>query len=183
MNSENPCRTTPRRDPGTPIYDELARTHAAAAEDIPAAAATAEAPVPAPRAAGDLAPPAAILDLFRRMKELEDCEGSWNGGDVVEALCEWFTEYGIDVDADEVAAAQALRLPAWLARTLTTTSLDESSLVIHVRTDHDRPLEATRAYLSALVWGLGKETSAAVFDVAGDQIANFVHPAADPAEH
>ena len=116
------------------------------------------------------------------MKELEDGDGGWNGGDTVEALCEWFAEFGIDVDADEVAAAQALRVPAWLARALTAPSLDASSLVIHVRADHDQLLETTRAYLAALVWGLSEETSAAVFGVAGDQIAHIVHPAVDPAQ-
>ncbi|MFI6029492.1 hypothetical protein [Amycolatopsis magusensis] len=182
MNSENSDRPAPRRDPGTPIYDQLAGNFATPAELTTAGAAAPEARVPEPRAAGDLVTATIVLELFGRMKDLEDSDGSWNGGDTVEALCEWFTQFGIDVDADQLAAARALRVPAWLARTLTAPSADESALVIHVRTDHDRPLETTRAYLSALVWGLGEETSAAVFDVAGDQIAHIVHPAAEPAQ-
>lgn len=174
MTSDNTTPTRPERDPGTPIYDELAGTYSTAADAEPPAV-----PVPEPRPAGDLVPPVTVLDLFGRMKDLEDGDGGWNGGDVVQELCAWFAEFGIDVDADEVAAAAALRLPAWLARMLTAPEPDESGLVIHVRTDHDRPLEPTRAYLAALVWGLGEDTSASVFDLAGDQIAHIVHPAAE----
>ncbi|MGW4527802.1 hypothetical protein [Amycolatopsis sp. NPDC004378] len=181
MTSDNTTPSHPERDPGTPIYDELAGTHSTEEDTAPPAAAADETavPVPEPRPAGDLVPPVTVLDLFGRMKDLEEGDGSWNGGDVVEALCEWFAEFGIDVDADEVAAAASLRLPAWLARTLTAPPPAESGLVIHVRTDRDRPLDATRAYLAALVWGLGEDTSASVFDLAGDQIAHIVHPAAE----
>lgn len=173
MTSDNTTPPHPDRDPGTPIYDELAGTYSTAAAAEPPAAA------PSPPPAGDLVPPVTVLDLFGRMKDLEESDGSWNGGDVVESLCAWFDEFGIDVNADEAAAAAALRLPARLARTLTAPAPEESGLVIHVRTDRDRPLEPARAYLAALVWELGEDTSASVFDLAGDQIAHVVHPAAE----
>ncbi|WP_370973948.1 hypothetical protein [Amycolatopsis sp. cg9] len=178
MNSDNPDRHVPARDPGTPIYDQLADAYATPAPPADAGAATTAA-VPEPRGADDLATAAVVLALFGRLKRLERGDGSWEGGDTVQALDAWFAEFGINIDADEVTAAQALRVPAWLARALTTPSLDESSLVIHVRTGHHQPLEPTRAYLAALVWGLGEETSASVFDLAGDQIAHIVHPATE----
>jgi hypothetical protein len=40
----------------------------------------------------------AVADLFRRVKELEDPSGGWNGADCVEVLCEWFVDHGINPD-------------------------------------------------------------------------------------
>jgi hypothetical protein len=41
---------------------------------------------------------AEIVDLFNGIKtNIEDDEGGWNGADIVDALCEWFTDLGIDV--------------------------------------------------------------------------------------
>jgi hypothetical protein len=41
----------------------------------------------------------AVRDLYRTIREdIEESDGSWNGGDVVEALCGWFTRHGFDVD-------------------------------------------------------------------------------------
>lgn len=39
-----------------------------------------------------------VLDLYRHIKQIEDAGGGWPGGDCVEALCEWLTRHGIDVD-------------------------------------------------------------------------------------
>ncbi|WP_162470808.1 hypothetical protein [Saccharothrix deserti] len=75
---------------------------------------------------------AAVLDLFTRMKESEAGDGGWSGGDTVDVMSRWFAEFGIDVDADEVAAARSLRIPAWLAHTLAVPLPAESGLVIHV---------------------------------------------------
>lgn len=141
--------TTP--GPGNPIYDELAAT---------------------------LTQPAVVLDLFTRMKRLERDSGDWNGGDTVQVLGDWFSGFGIDVDGDEADAARSLRLPARLARALTAPALDEPSLIIHVRTDHPDPLGSTRVCLTALVRSLG-DTSASVFDLAGDQIAHIAQPPTD----
>jgi hypothetical protein len=41
----------------------------------------------------------AVLALYRIIRtDVEDIDGSWNGGDVVDALTEWFAGYGISVD-------------------------------------------------------------------------------------
>lgn len=183
--ARSPEDAAPTPGSGTPLYDELEAAYTSTEPAVTAPATeTRDDGAPTDTTGADhLDQLAVVLDLFARMKELEDGDGGWNGGDTVDALSGWFAEFGIDVEADEVAAAQALRAPAWLARTLTASTLDESSLVIHVRTDHASPLDSVRAYLSALVWGLGEETSAAVFDAADDQIAHIVHPAADPAAH
>lgn len=48
----------------------------------------------------------AIHELFTTIKdEIEEGDGSWNGGDVVELLTRWFTELGYDVDAPTRTAA------------------------------------------------------------------------------
>ncbi|MCX4681651.1 hypothetical protein OG413_41355 [Streptomyces sp. NBC_01433] len=40
----------------------------------------------------------AIASLFRGCKNIEDSDGSWNGGDIVEWLSNWFADLGIDPD-------------------------------------------------------------------------------------
>jgi hypothetical protein len=41
----------------------------------------------------------AVQALFRVLREeVEESDGSWPGGDVVEVLCEWFKLHGFDVD-------------------------------------------------------------------------------------
>jgi hypothetical protein len=45
----------------------------------------------------------AIVALFDEIKfNVEDSDGGWNGGDVVDTLTRWFTALGIDVDADPI---------------------------------------------------------------------------------
>jgi hypothetical protein len=43
--------------------------------------------------------PAEVLDLFARIKKLEQPDRSWPGGDTVSALCVWFSDHGIDPEA------------------------------------------------------------------------------------
>ncbi|WP_033355050.1 hypothetical protein [Kitasatospora aureofaciens] len=53
-----------------------------------------------------------IVEFFNRIKtEIEANDGSWDGGDVVEALGVWFEELGIDADGDAIAAASAVPIP------------------------------------------------------------------------
>lgn len=53
---------------------------------------------------------AAILDLFSRIKTIEDADGSWNGGDVVAVLADWFEGVvGIDITADVDTVEHRLR--------------------------------------------------------------------------
>ena len=44
--------------------------------------------------------PNEVYDLFGRIKRLERKDGSWPGADTASLLCEWFTELGVDPDAD-----------------------------------------------------------------------------------
>ena len=119
---------------------------------------------------------AVVLQLFTRIKAIEHSDGRWSGAHVVELLTEWFGEFGIDAGDDEITAAQALRMPVPLARDLTAYSLDETSLVIHVRSQRVDPLDTVRPFLTALVRSLGNGSSASVFDVVGDQVAHIVDP-------
>jgi hypothetical protein len=50
----------------------------------------------------------AIYHLFARVKETEDADGSWPGGDIAVILTGWFTGCGFDIDA----AAPVLPGPA-----------------------------------------------------------------------
>ncbi|MEU1371983.1 hypothetical protein ABZ454_38730 [Streptomyces sp. NPDC005803] len=44
---------------------------------------------------------ARIVALYNKIKaEIEDDEGGWDGADIVDALCEWFTGLGVDVSPD-----------------------------------------------------------------------------------
>lgn len=43
--------------------------------------------------------PAEVFDLFARIKQLEQGDRSWPGGDVVSVLCAWFSDHGIDPGA------------------------------------------------------------------------------------
>ncbi|MFE5567033.1 hypothetical protein ACFQ68_18755 [Amycolatopsis japonica] len=47
-------------------------------------------------------------------------------------------------------------------------------MVIHLHTDHQRPLDAVRLCVTRLVQELGENTTAAVFDLADDKIASIV---------
>ncbi|HET6285713.1 MAG TPA: hypothetical protein VFG15_03045 [Amycolatopsis sp.] len=168
-----PNPAPPNRDPGTPIYDQVARASPDSPPDPDGRAGTA---VPDQRAGNDLIPPVTVLDLFGRMKALEESDGGWPGSDVVDALNRWFSEFGVDVDADEAVAAKSLKVPAWLARLVTTPMVDEAALALYIRTEHPEPLERIRPYLASLIWELGSDTTVAVYDGYRDQIAHLVHP-------
>jgi hypothetical protein len=55
--------------------------------------------------------PAAVLNLLRRIKALEEPDGSWPGADVVDAVTEWFATFGISPDAPLGAVTGAEPLP------------------------------------------------------------------------
>lgn len=183
--AEGPGAVAPVPAPnvGTPLYDEIAAAYTPTATTAPNVETAG--PVSPPHTGStdtttpDLPLAAAVLGLYMQMKKIEAGDGSWGGGDTVAVVSQWFGDFGIDIDADEIVAARSLRIPSWLAFALTAPTSDDAGLVIHVRTDDTRPLDSAHPYLAALVQGLGGHTSAAVFDVAGDQIAHFVHPAAD----
>ncbi|MDT7784997.1 MAG: hypothetical protein QOF58_3416 [Pseudonocardiales bacterium] len=130
--------------------------------------------------APNLAECAAVLDLFGRMKAIEDEDGGWNGGDTVDELCQWFREFGIDVDADWVAAAQALSLPPWLAQYVNSQMLDASNLVIHLHSDNTSHTDLISAHLTNLVRALGEGSTAAVYDQPGERIIRIAHAELTP---
>ncbi|WNV83125.1 hypothetical protein [Umezawaea sp. Da 62-37] len=165
---------------GTPLYDALAASLTDPTLGPPAATDDPTGREP------DFTQPAVVLDLFTRLKQIEHSDGSWSAGDTVDVLNQWFGEFGINTDDhDELSAAQALCMPAWLARMLTVPPPHETGLVIHLRTDHADPLDAVRGLLVALVRALGEGSSAAVFDTVGDHIAHLGHsdtvPTSSPA--
>ncbi|OXM47512.1 hypothetical protein [Amycolatopsis alba] len=165
--------TTPHEDLGTPIYDELAGVNASSTEDNLAPARAAE-PLTADMSKRVVS--AIVLDLFGRIAKIDSGDG-WNGGDLVNTFTAWLNEFGIHEDADEASAASALRVPAWLTRSLNAPRADAPTVVIHLRTDHPRPVARVRPYLADMVHELGEHSSVAVFDLAGDQVASIVHVA------
>lgn len=118
---------------------------------------------------------AAALDLFGRMKAIEDEDGGWNGGDTVDELCQWFREFGIDINADWVAAAQAMRMPPWLAQYVNSQMLDESNLVIHLHSNKLDHTDLISTHLTTLVRALGEGSTAAVYDQPGERIIRIAH--------
>ncbi|KFZ77131.1 hypothetical protein ED92_39340 [Amycolatopsis sp. MJM2582] len=178
MNNHERDVTTPSEDLATPIYDELAGNHASQAENGQASAARSGS---VSSDIDGLALSATVLDLFARLKRLDKGTG-WSGGDVMETLNLWFAEFGIDIDSDETTAAQALHAPTWLARALKVPGPEKPTVVIHLRTDHERALGIVRLSVTRLTQELGEDTTAAVFDLAGDQIASIAHGEASADE-
>lgn len=178
MTNYDGGRATPLGDLGTPIYDEITDSHAALEENISAPAAE---PESSTFTIGALAVSATILDLFGRLKRLDKGTG-WSGGDVMETLNFWFAEFGINVDADEATAAQAVHTPAWLARSLTVPGSESPTVIVHVRTEHPEPIACVRHYLVGLAQDLGEHASIAVFDLEGDQVVSIMHGASSSDE-
>lgn len=56
----------------------------------------------------------AVLALFVQLKNAEDGDGSWNGGDVVAIVSEWFARLGIDPDrpVDQLDGRVVSTIPA-----------------------------------------------------------------------
>lgn len=55
--------------------------------------------------------PEPVIDLLRRIKDIEHADGSWPGADVVDEVTQWLTSYGIDPDvpADQVPEPEEAR--------------------------------------------------------------------------
>lgn len=122
-----------------------------------------------------------VLDLYARIKEIEQADGSWPACDVVDLLCDWFVGYGIDIEADVAAAADTLALPAHLTAALMDRHQVRDELIVRIRTEHDEPSEASRTYVSALVWALGEGSRAVLFDGPQGEITRIGHPTASGA--
>jgi len=115
---------------------------------------------------------AAILSLFNRIKGVEEGDGSWPGGDVVNEVTSWFLELGIDPDQSPTDARCALR-----------TALGErpgrgpGSTVYGVRigTDHHEPEALIRTALHVLTHQLGPGTSVELVTHDRDLLARIEH--------
>lgn len=47
-----------------------------------------------------------MVDLFRRLKLIEQTDGTWDGGDTVQIVSEWFLANGIDPEESYATVAQ-----------------------------------------------------------------------------
>lgn len=114
----------------------------------------------------------AILSLFSRIKDIEEGDGNWNGGDVVDEITNWLLELGIDPDQDPTDARCALR-----------TALGErpgrglGSTVYGVRigTEHHDPEALIRTALHVLTNQLGPGTSVELVTHERDLLARIAH--------
>lgn len=77
---------------------------------------------------------AAIIDLLRRLKEIEHAHGSWPGGDVVHALDVWLSNIGLHPEDDPDDAMRHLRTRprAWTVFGLHDTGDDGDTLIAAV---------------------------------------------------
>lgn len=99
---------------------------------------------------------AAILELFRQIKDIETSNGRWPAGDVADQLTAWFTELGIDADERPRDAERRLRLAL---RDGVGGRPAASVYGVRIGTDHDDPDLIVRTALHVLARQLGPGTS------------------------
>ncbi|WP_034271082.1 hypothetical protein [Haloechinothrix halophila] len=118
---------------------------------------------------------AAIMRLFRRIKDVEVDDGmnSWPGGDVVEQLCEWFLSLGIDPDEHSMDAGQRLTLAA---RARPGQSLRAADYTVQIGTENRDAEQILTTALEALADQLGPGTSVHLHSRDGE-LAHFERPA------
>lgn len=98
----------------------------------------------------------AILSLFGRLKNIEQTDGQWPGGDAVEELTDWFSELGISPDDEPTEVERRLR---WAARGRPGGGVTSSVFGARIRTDHNDPELLIRTALHVLARQLGPGTS------------------------
>lgn len=172
---------------GTPVFDELnaalgdlsrAATTGPTTTDIDEVAAWVDQwygddpPTSWPGIDPDTPEGAAIMRLFRRVKEVQQADGTWPGGDTVEQLLDWFHAVGIDPALHPLDADCALRLAA-------RRQASHPPTVVHytarISTQHVAPEPVISDALQALVTGLGPGTTADLTDADGTPITRFGH--------
>lgn len=99
---------------------------------------------------------AAILSLFRRIKEHEEPNGRWPSCDVAEEVTGWFTELGINPDHHPTDARHALRIAL---RNRPGHGPGSTVYGVRIGTDHRDPEPLIRTALHVLVRQLGPSTS------------------------
>jgi hypothetical protein len=98
----------------------------------------------------------AILSLFRRAKDVEDGDGSWNGGAVVNEVAEWLIELGVDLNEGLTDARQALRTAV---RERSGRRPVSAVYGVRIGTDQHDPDSLVRTALHVLTRQLGPGTS------------------------
>lgn len=98
----------------------------------------------------------AILSLFGRLKDIEQGDGRWSGGDAVDELTGWFANLGIYPEDEPTEVGRRLRLAARGRPGGGTTS---SVFGIRVYTDHNDSEILIRTALHVLARQLGPGTS------------------------
>lgn len=104
-------------------------------------------------------PTAPAWDLYRRIKEIEEPDGSWPGGDVVDVLDRWLRDNGIDPETglDELhtyrcSATVEVACPWPLDPHDVRAALAQALTGVGVRIEHEETLDTT--WCETLVTGV-----------------------------
>jgi hypothetical protein len=112
----------------------------------------------------------AILSLFRRIKDVEEGDGSWNGGAVANEVAEWLIEQGIDLNKGPTHARQALRTAV---RERSGRGPASAVYGVRIGTDHHDPEPLIRTALHVLTRQLGPGTSIELVSSDRDLLARI----------
>lgn len=116
---------------------------------------------------------AAILGLFRQIKDIEESNGRWPAVDVVAQLTTWFTALGINPDEQPGQARQRLRL----ARQDGVAGQSVGTVYgVRIGTHHDDPELIVRTALHVLARQLGPGTSIELVSHDRAVLARLEHP-------
>jgi hypothetical protein len=112
----------------------------------------------------------AILSLFRRVKDVEEGDGSWNGGAVANEVAEWLIELGIDLNQGLTDARRALRTAA---RERSGRGPASAVYGVRIGTDNHDPDSLIRTALHVLTRQLGPGTSVELVSSDRDLLARI----------
>jgi hypothetical protein len=115
----------------------------------------------------------AIMRLFRMIKNVEEGDGGWPGGDVVEQLLAWFPSVGIDPDEHPMDTAQRLTLAA---RARSGQSLRAADYTVRIGTENHDAEQILTSTLTTLADQLGPGTGVHLHSTDGE-LAHFERPA------
>ncbi|TQM01699.1 DNA-processing protein DprA [Pseudonocardia kunmingensis] len=91
----------------------LITTPAAFAEQLSQAAEPRTAGEHTATASADPTLPAPVAQLLARCWDIEGYDGGWNGGDIVDLLCQWFDEFGADITHPALGQGGPTAYDAW----------------------------------------------------------------------
>jgi hypothetical protein len=128
---------------------------------------------PTPMMDPDTPEGAAILGLFRQIKDIEESNGRWPAIDVVAQLTTWFTVLGINPDEQPGQARQRLRL----ARQNGVAGQPAATVYgVRISTHRDDPDLIVRTALHVLARQLGPGTSIELVSHDRAVLAHLEHP-------